>query len=416
MKLFVGIDVSSEKLDACFLTSDQDILLESTYSNDTLGALDIKEKLLSLNQEYDFKQIVIGMESTSMYSFHPAMYFQLDDDLQEIQAITTIEDPYRIKQYTKVFDEDKTDTVDAFMIADYLRIQRFANSPIREEKYLALQRLTRGRYQMVKQLVETKQHFIENLSYKCNTLQKELREAELSTSVFSATIMDLLTEDLSLDDIVNMPIEEFTSFLQKKGKGRFKDPELLGKTIKKAIRSSYRLGQVMDESIDSILGILVREIRGLEKAIKDFDKAIEDLVQVIPEYKCLTSIKGIGAVYAAGLLAEIGQIERFDDQTKLAKYAGLTWKRSQSGKRESERTPLSKKGTRYFRYYLVEAANSVKNNLPEYRAFYNKKYDETPKHKHKRALVLTARKLVRLVDTLLRNRQLYTPPRGVIEK
>ncbi|BDP75380.1 hypothetical protein EfmAA96_31650 (plasmid) [Enterococcus faecium] len=37
-------------------------------------------------------------------------------------------------------------------------------------------------------------------------------------------------------------------------------------------------------------------------------------------------------------------------------------------------------------------------------------------YKHKRALVLTARKFTRLVDTLLRKHQLYTPPRNVIEK
>ena len=42
-----------------------------------------------------------------------------------------------------------------------------------------------------------------------------------------------------------------------------------------------------------------------------------------------------------------------------------------------------------------------------------KKYKEVPKHQHKRALVLTARKLVRLVDVLLRNGQLYTPRRKV---
>jgi hypothetical protein len=42
----------------------------------------------------------------------------------------------------------------------------------------------------------------------------------------------------------------------------------------------------------------------------------------------------------------------------------------------------------------------VKNREPEY---YRKKYIEVPKHQHKRALVLTARKLVRLVDVLLRN-------------
>ncbi|OTN82266.1 transposase, partial [Enterococcus faecium] len=52
----------------------------------------------------------------------------------------------------------------------------------------------------------------------------------------------------------------------------------------------------------------------------------------------------------------------------------------------------------------------------EYTAYYKKKYAETPKHKHKRAIVLTARKFTRLVDTLLRNHQLYMPPRSVIDK
>ena len=83
---------------------------------------------------------------------------------------------------------------------------------------------------------------------------------------------------------------------------------------------------------------------------------------------------GIGKVYAAGLLAEIGQIQRFEDQTKLAKYAGLSWKIKQSGNYQSENTPLTKQGNRYLRYYLVEAANSVRRYLPEYQAFYQKKY------------------------------------------
>jgi transposase len=416
MKLFVGIDVSSEKLDTCFLTDELNVLIEDTYDNDSYGATALKNQLLMLQTQFQFEQLVIGMESTSMYSFHPALFFQEDKDLQALQTIVTIEDPHRIKQYTKMFDTDKTDTIDAFMIADYLRIQRFTNSPIKQEKYMALQRLTRARYQMVRQLVETKQHFIENLSYKCNTLKKELRDSEGSTTVFSATIMDLLTEDLTLDDLAMMPLEQLSSFLQEKGRGRFKDPDKLAKTIQKAIRGSYRLGKLMDESIDIVLGILVREIRSLEKAIKEYDKAIQELIQVIPEYQCLTSIPGVGPVYAAGILAEIGQIERFDDQTKLAKYIGLAWKRNQSGRRESEATPLTKKGNRYLRYYMIEAANSVRRYLPEYREFYQKKFQETPKHQHKRAIVLTARKFVRLVDYLLRNHQLYTPPRSVREK
>ncbi|MGN4053269.1 transposase [Enterococcus faecium] len=112
----------------------------------------------------------------------------------------------------------------------------------------------------------------------------------------------------------------------------------------------------------------------------------------------------------------MGQIERFEDQTKLAKYAGLSWKGEPIWKSSVENRPLTKQGNRYFRYYLVELLTLQKIILPEYKAFYQSKYKEVPKHQHKRALVLTARKFTRLVDTLLRKHQLYTPPRSVIEK
>jgi hypothetical protein len=53
---------------------------------------------------------------------------------------------------------------------------------------------------------------------------------------------------------------------------------------------------------------------------------------------------------------------------------------------------LSKKGNRFLRYYLVEAADKLRQYQPEYQAYYARKYRETKKHQHKRALVLTARK------------------------
>lgn len=55
-----------------------------------------------------------------------------------------------------------------------------------------------------------------------------------------------------------------------------------------------------------------------------------------------------------------------------------------------------------------EKANSIRRHIPEYRDFYEKKYAEVTKHKHKRALVLTSRKFVRLVFGLLAKNQLYT--------
>ena len=414
MKLFVGLDVSSDKLDTCFLTDELEILHKGSYHNDIDGATQIKERILSLFERYTFDKTVIGMESTSMYSSHPLIFFHEDEALKNINCIVTIEDPFKIHNYAKVFNSDKTDENDAFFIAAFLRTERYSRSPLKEEQFMALQRLTRSRMQLVDMLVETKQHFIENLYYKCNTLSRELRdEKDLSTTIFSSSIIELITSDMSLDEIASLPLNELAEILQKLGRGRFKKPEKLAKIIQKAIRSSYRLTPTLETSVDIVMATLVGQIRSLEASIKQLEKGIEQIVKALPEYQCLTSVPGIGPVYAAGLIAEIGQIERFENQVKLAKYAGLHWKKSESGNNKSENTPLTKRGNRYLRYYLIEAANSVRRHLPEYNEFYRKKYQETPKHQHKRAIVLTARKFVRLVDTLLRNHQLYTSPRSV---
>lgn len=416
MKLFIGLDVSSQKLDTCFLTDSKEILFEGSLSNDLIGASEIKQKLLEYDETYGFKRIIIGMESTSVYSFHPSMFFYLDEDLKKLPVDVTVENPYRIKQYSKMFDQDKTDKIDARVIADYLRVDLHTLSPMKEEVYVGLQRLTRSRYQLVTQMVEAKQHFLDNLSYKCNTLSKELAIETNATSVFGSTIMNLLTEDITLDEFAEMPLEEAAAFLQKLGRGRFKNPDQLAKSIKKAVRSSYRLGKVAKESVDLVLGIIANEIKFLKQQIKEIEKAIISLLEVIPEAQCLLSVPGLGPIYTAGLLAEIGQIDRFIDQSKLAKYAGLTWTKKQSGNAQSENTPLSRSGNRYFRYYLIEATNRVRITLPEFKEYYQKKKREVPKHQHKRALVLTGRKFVRLIDVLLRNGQLYQPTKVVIEK
>ena len=143
-----------------------------------------------------------------------------------------------------------------------------------------------------------------------------------STSLFSATGITLMTEDFTLDELAVLPLEAFCDLLQEKGKGRFKNLEKIAKSTQRAITMNYRLGSLAQESINV----------------------------VIPEYQCLISVPSIEKVYTAGLIAEIGQIERFEDQTKLAKYAGLCWKVKQSGNYQSQNTPLTKQGNRYFRY------------------------------------------------------------------
>lgn len=62
-------------------------------------------------------------------------------------------------------------------------------------------------------------------------------------------------------------------------------------------------------------------MKALESQIKEFDKAIKAQMELLPNV--LISIPGIGPVYSAGIMAEIGDINRFNSQAALAKYAGL---------------------------------------------------------------------------------------------
>ena len=154
-----------------------------------------------------------------------------------------------------------------------------------------------------------------------------------------------------------------------------------------------------------VLATTLNNIRALKASLKEINDAIEKAYQGFS--LTLDTIPGIGIIFAAGIFAEIGDIKRFASEAQLARYTSLAWRKSQSGDFEADETPIFRSSNVHLRYYLVEAANSVKNNEPAYRAYYQKKYNEVKKHQHKRALVLTARKLCRLIYALLVRGEIY---------
>ncbi len=409
MKLFVGIDVSAKELEICFMNLDGNTLDSFKVNNDLNGAAFLRDRIVSVADKLQTSEIQIGLEATSVYSWHPAMYLHEDPLLKERRVKVFTINPKLVRKFKEAYaDLQKTDRIDAWLIADRLRFGRLNMTAMMQEQYIALQRLTRMRFHLVHNLTREKQYFLQNLFYKCNAFL-----TEVESSVFGHAILEMLSEKYSLDEIAAMDVAELADYLQEKGKNRFPNPERVACCIQKAARASYRLAKVVEDSIDLVLGTSIQAIRSVQSQLKELDKAIERILDGIPEATCLRSIPGIGQVYAAGILAEIGDIDRFSDQAALAKYAGLAWRRHQSGSFEAEDTKCIRSGNRFLRYYLIEAANSVRLREPEFGNYYRKKYNEVPKHQHKRALVLTARKLVRLVDALLRNDQLYTPQRKV---
>ncbi len=80
-------------------------------------------------------------------------------------------------------------------------------------------------------------------------------------------------------------------------------------------------------------------------------------------------------------------------EAKIAKYAGLYWRKHQSGRFTADDTSLSRNGNQYLHYNFVEAANLVRRHVPEYKEYYAKKFDEVPKHQHKKSPRLNCKKI-----------------------
>ena len=410
--LFVGIDVSAKTNVVCAINFNSDRLLEISVDNNQAGAEKLSAKLIEvLSVHSEFTEVAIALESTSFYSTHIANFLSSDINLLPYKPFVFCLNPKTVANYKKSFiGLSKTDPIDAFVIADFARVGRITNEPWRGSQFLALQRLTRHRLHLVECITREKTYMVSNMFLKFSEMAVLTNDDKLFSNNYGATAQSILTEYLSLEDLVNSSTEELVEFVCKKSRNRLTDPLKTVEILQQAARNSYRLDKCLYEPITVSLASSYNCINTYQAEIKRIDKAIEKAIKGLNtnEYQCLMSIPGIGPVYAAGILSEIGSVKAFPNNDALAKYAGLVWIKKQSGNFEAEDTSMSKAGNRYLRYYLIEAANSVKNHVSAYNDFYYKKYDEVKTHQHKRALALTSRKLIRLIFGLLNNNQLFS--------
>ena len=409
--LFVGIDVSSKTNVLCALDFSGNKLLNLKALNNQPGAESILDSILDCLNSNSLQYVVIALESTSFYSTHIANFLSSHEVLLAYKPLVYCLNPKVVANYRKSFiDMDKTDPMDAYIIADFARCGRISSQPWRGAQFLALQRLTRHRLHLIECITREKTYMVSNIYLKFSELAVLDKKDKPFSNTYGVTSAAVLTEFLSLEDITYLSIEDLVAFVSTKGKNRFSDPYKTAKLLKKAARDSYRLDKILYEPLNASISSSFNLIKAFEDEIKTIDKAIEKNIKGLntTEFQSLISIPGIGPILASGILSEIGTITSFNSHDALAKYAGLTWRVKQSGDFCSDETKMTKTGNKYLRYYLIEAANSVKNHVPEYKDFYNKKYSEVTTHNHRRALALTSRKLVRLIFGLLTKNQIYS--------
>ncbi len=407
--IYVGIDVS--KLSNQVFITDFNQSLSKSFSapNNNHGAELIETNLLNFIRDKEFTHVIVVLESTGIYSAHIATYLSASEKLFPFHIEVYCINPKISKNYRSSFsDMDKTDPKDAFILADLARIGRTTSmTPFKGSQKLALQRLTRHRVHLVELLNKEKNYVLTNIFLKFSEFGN--KDSKFTSNTFSKTAIAILEEYSSPEDIINTSLDDLVAFISKTSNNRFNDIDEVANLIKKAANASYRLDKVAYEPINYAISSSLVLVRCFEDELKKIDKSIELLAKGFSnnEYLSLRSIPGIGPVFTAGILSEIGSIHQFDSEESLAKYAGITWRKNQSGKFEADDTKMTKTGNHYLRYYLIQAGNSVKNYVPLYNDYYHKKFNEVTTHQHKRALALTTRKLIRLIYGLMSKGQLY---------
>jgi transposase len=131
----------------------------------------------------------------------------------------------------------------------------------------------------------------------------------------------------------------------------------------------------LDAEVDFEVGLLLDQFDLLEGQIEDADRRVASLLDGETARR-LQTIPGVGPSIAATLLAEIGDIERFDDFDQLLAYAGVHPAERSSGKKGSNPETawhMSKAGNSHLRAAAYRMALVGVQHNPVIAAHYARK-------------------------------------------
>ena len=386
----VGIDVAKDKHD-CFILSSEGVALADVFTipNNLEGFHTLLDKLQDCSTPQD--SIKVGLEATGHYSYN-ILGFLLDNGL-----VTYVLNPLRTNLYRKSLSlrKTKTDRVDARTIAAMLLsdagLKPYTDTAYHNEE---LKSLTRYRFDKVNERAQLKQ----SVSRLVCILFPELEK--LVSSLHTASVYALLKEFPDARQIAAAHLTRLKTLLAEASRGR------CGRDMAVEIRNAARCSVGSRMPAKSLeLQHTIRRIRELDIEIEEIETAIQAIMDEL--HSPITTIPGIGCRMGAMILAEVGDFSRFDSPDKLLAYAGMSPSTYQSGQLKNCYPHMEKRGSRYLRYALYNAAKYVCLWDPAFAAYLAKKRAEG-KH-YNVALSHAAKKLVRLIFALEKSGQSYSP-------
>lgn len=384
----VGIDVAKDKHDCYIANSDGEVLANVfTIQNNAEGFETLFSKIKSI--AHDLTKVKVGLEATGHYSYN-LLGFLLDKGLD-----TYVINPLHTNLFRKSLSlrKTKTDRVDARTIATMLLsgvvFESYTDTSYHNEE---LKSLTRYRFDKVQERAKLKQ----SISRLITILFPELEK--LVPTLHMVSVYALLQEAPGARQIASMHLTHLSNLLETISHGKYGKAKAI--EIRDAARTS--IGSAMPaKSME--LSHTIRLIDELTKEIDEIEAAIKQLVdEMAPP---ILTIPGISYRMGAMILAEIGDFTHFESPDKILAYAGLSPSTYQSGQLTSSYAHMEKRGSRYLRYALFNAAKYVCVWEPTFAAYLAKKRAEG-KHYYV-AISHAVKKLVRLIFALQKSGKPY---------
>lgn len=312
------------------------------------------------------------MESTSVY-WKPIVNLLEAEDIEFLVVNA---------QHIKAVPGRKTDVKDAEWIAKLLRhgLLRASYIPDRNQREL-------------RELVRYRRSIIEERARQHNRIQKVLEGANIKLGSVVSDIMGVSAKNM-LQAIANGEddpeiLSDFAQRTMKKKKDE----------LKLALHGSISEHQrMMLKTILNHIDFLTEQVDMLDKEVAERVTPFRDDVEI------LDSIPGIETRMAEQMLSEIGTEvkEQFPSADHMCSWAGIVPGNNESaGKRKSSKT---KKGNKYLKSALIEAAHSVRGSKNYLGALYRRTASRKGK---KRAGIVVAHAMLRIAYYLLTRREMY---------
>ena len=366
------------------------------FSNSSEGFQSAKDWALNIATEHNKQQIVLGLEPTGHYWFCLAAWM-ITNDISVVQV-----NPYAVKQTKELEDnsQHKDDRKDPKLIANLVKDGNYGMPYLPEGLYADLRRLSMLRDQMTEDRIRN----INRLHREMKIYFPEYMNA--FGKLDGAFTLEILKEAPFPEDILalgNEGLKDIWHRAKLRGRGYSKANEIV-----RYAESSVGLKQGTDGGRKAVRYFAEQAVE-LASRVEEIEEILHQKCGEIPYAENLLEIKGIGENILAGILAEMGDITRFDDIKEIQKLSGLSLVACSSGKHKGE-TRISHRGRKRLRYWLFQAAKSAVSHAEEFKTLHEY-YTTRPENplKKMQSLIVIACKILRVIFAILRTGQKYDP-------